>query len=486
MARSSITYSALFLTICVSLLLLCTIVWMSDRFGDTTIDAIIFHYNHGLVGTPPKYYYSYAKRIFASIGGAFVVLVFVRVLTGRLQKRCIEKAAVCFSLCLLAASVALAAIRFKIPQYLLGTFKQNTFIESNYIAAESSVLFPEHKRNVIVIVMESMEKTFFEDFSPPLIPFLQNLAKDNLSCTLIEEKNLAWTTAGLTGLLLGVPLYTPTKNYYRPEDNQFLPGAESILTVFENNGYAINYISGTNVEFGGIKNIFTSHSQSPAIYDQSYFTEQGLAVSGKWGLKDLHLYQASKKLLTNIASEEQPFLAVVQTIDTHSVAKSFGDYPEPYNDDRDAFIAADHMIAEFLGWLEEQPFYTNTTVMIVGDHLYMNNFLGKQQLTQPRTIYNVFLNTVFDGEADVSQRKATMMDMGPSLLEAIGTELTQSSMALGRSVFSISTETLVEQYGLAQLTNNLSGYSEFYNKLFVTKKQPAVLSHQPADAVQLQ
>ena len=63
-----------------------------------------------------------------------------------------------------------------------------------------------------------------------------------------------------------------------------------------------------------------------------------------------------------------------------------------------------------------------------------------------------------------------MLDMGVSLLEAIGVKLSQGSMALGRSVFNLTTETLVEQYGIEQLTDKLNGHSEFYNNLFLHDK----------------
>ena len=70
----------------------------------------------------------------------------------------------------------------------------------------------------------------------------------------------------------------------------------------------------------------------------------------------------------------------------------------------------------------------------------------------------------------IAHREALMIDMGPSLLEAIGIELPQSGMALGRSVFTKDTPTLVEQYGRTQLTENLSGFSEFYNAFFFHKE----------------
>ena len=210
------------------------------------------------------------------------------------------------------------------------------------------------------------------------------------------------------------------------------------------------------------------------IYEKTYYMEQGASLDWRWGIKDFDLYHKAKDIISETASQDDPFLIVLQTIDTHNTAKAFGHYPEPYGDDRDAFVAADHMVAEFITWLTNQPFYENTTVLIVGDHLYMNNTLGTVELGdrfgQHRSIYNVFLNPVHTDSNTIAHREALMIDMGPSLLEAIGIELPQSGMALGRSVFTKDTPTLVEQYGRTQLTENLSGFSEFYNAFFFHKE----------------
>ena len=73
---------------------------------------------------------------------------------------------------------------------------------------------------------------------------------------------------------------------------------------------------------------------------------------------------------------------------------------------------------------------------------------------------------------ETSLREATMLDMGVSLLEAVGVNLPHGAFGLGRSIFSPE-PTLVEQLGVEELAKALSGQSEFYNSLFFTKTEGA-------------
>ena len=273
--------------------------------------------------------------------------------------------------------------------------------------------------------------------------------------------------ASLTGLLFGLPLSTPTQNQYKSSDNTFLPGAISLLELFEKNDYAIAFVLSGKVEFSGAKNLFTNHAPSADIRGWEYFESHNIPVRGEWGMRDKDLYGQAQGVLEDLGQKEQPFFMIIQTLDTHSYAISYGDYPKPYRDDRDSFIAADHMALEFLDWLKQQPFYENTTILIQGDHLYMRDKLGTVFLPKHRTIYNTFVNT--PQKVLPTEREATMLDMGVSLLDAIGVKLPKKGFGLGRSIFSPE-PTLVEAHGRVGLSERLSGQSEFYNTLFFNRE----------------
>lgn len=466
---SKFRYFSVFLTFALAAFVARSTMWIAEKFGATTIDAILFHYQHALVGTPPSYVKSFSLLTADCLALGLFAMAFYwvleRFIAGKVGR-------MLFWLCGgagLICSLVFFSARLDVVSYALGTYKQNTFIEKTYVSVSTDkVVFPAIKRNVIVLSLESMEDTFARKdlFGSSLIPRLEAFQADNPHSALYEGKNLDWTVASLTGLLFGLPLSTPTQNQYKSADNTFLPGALSLLEIFEANGYAIRFVLSGKAEFSGAKNIFTNHAPSAEVHGWEYFEKQNIPVRGEWGMRDKDLYAQVKTTLGELGKQEQPFFMIVQTLDTHSYGVSYGDYPKPFRDDRDSFIAADFMAYEFMEWLQEQDFYENTTVLIQGDHLYMRDKLGTVFLPPDRLIYNVFLNT--PQKMPRPDRQATMLDMGVSLLEAVGVQVPQSSFGLGRSIFA-DAPTLIEELGAEKLQEALNGQSEFYNSLFFAK-----------------
>lgn len=445
-------------------------MWIGEKFGSTTMEAIVFHYQHALVGTPLSYMTSFALFTLDCVGLGLAAAFFYWFLKRSLPGTIPGTVLWCMGTLGLGWAIILFSSTLGVVPYLAGSYQKNTFIEEQYIAITPEMVeFPQNKRNVIVLSLESMEDTFMREnlFGTSLIPRLEKIQKNNPHCTLYEGKNLNWTVASLTGLLFGLPLSTPTQNQYKSSDNTFLPGAISLLELFEKNDYAIAFVLSGKVEFSGAKNLFTNHAPSADIRGWEYFESHNIPVRGEWGMRDKDLYGQAQGVLEDLGQKEQPFFMIIQTLDTHSYAISYGDYPKPYRDDRDSFIAADHMALEFLDWLKQQPFYENTTILIQGDHLYMRDKLGTVFLPKHRTIYNTFVNTT--QKAMPTEREATMLDMGVSLLDAIGVKLPKKGFGLGRSIFSPE-PTLVEAYGRVGLSERLSGQSEFYNTLFFNRE----------------
>lgn len=452
-------------------LIFLSVLWLQDKFGIVSMDAIVFHLNHPLERTPAEYPLSYLKRV---VGGLLVSGLWAYGFRLKIfgPRTALRTALWGLPPLLLVGSMFFAVRQFEVIDYLHGRGQKNTFIEEHYLPIRLEELtFPEKKRNVVVLFLESMRSDFASEklFPKPLIPKLKKIQNENISCDLAAAPGLTWTVASLTGFLFGVPLRLPVRgNHYSRTDDLFLPGALSLLEVFEANGYKVSLIAGSDTNFAGTDNIFLNHLDQAGIYDLRYFEELGETADGPWGLRDRRLYERARELIAQMSREETPFVVIIQSIDTHSEAKAYGDYPQPFGDARDAFVAADHMAADFLQWLTAQDFYSDTTVFIAGDHLYMDDELGPVKVLENSSpfIYNAFLNTVLDGGAQPDHRRAaTMLDMGPSLLEAIGVELPRGGYGLGRSIFSRQ-PTLIEQYSLEELDVLAEGQSLFYEKFF--------------------
>lgn len=126
-------------------------------------------------------------------------------------------------------------------------FKKSNFIEENYVSPKDVLLeFPDNKRNLIYIYLESMEMTYADkdsggSFDKNYIPELSSLAKKNINFSNTDNLGGAyvvgastWTIAAMVAETTGLPLKTPFNgnlllNYY----NEIVPGAYSLGEILE-------------------------------------------------------------------------------------------------------------------------------------------------------------------------------------------------------------------------------------------------------------
>ena len=127
----------------------------------------------------------------------------------------------------------------------------------------TELIFPDHKRNLVVIYLESMETTMLSEINggaweKSVAPELENLAINNINFSNTDQLGGAypvtgatWTVAGLVASTAGIPLKIPIDgNEYTTTDN-FLSGAYSLGDVLKNEGYNLKFMFGSNSRFGG-------------------------------------------------------------------------------------------------------------------------------------------------------------------------------------------------------------------------------------------
>ena len=120
-------------------------------------------------------------------------------------------------------------------------------------------------------------------------------------------------------------------------------------------------------------------------------------------------------------------------------------------------------VAEFISWIQAQPFYENTTIVISGDHRTMDaNFLTDINEDYVRTIYNCIINAPIR-PAKEKEREFATFDMYPTTLAALGATVEGDRLALGTNLFS-GKQTLAEQYGCEVLEKEILKKSIFYNE----------------------
>ncbi len=495
---------------CLFVLLLITfsLNWIAANFGYVGFDEIIFHINMPLKGTGDNYIGSYIHKALLPAAGIVVEVVAGCVIAKLLldsfpktKKALIEKTegiirhlrilAVLFLAVWLCASLVRAQRRFGLFDYMKNQIQQSSFIENEYVDAGSvNISFPEKKRNLIYILMESAETSTMDKKNGGLmdinyIPEMTELAKEGVSFShsdLLEgaavAPNCGWTIAGMLAESAGLPLKMYGNHRTDKIDNSmddydsFMPGITTLGDILEEEGYRNVFMAGSEFEFGGRLNYTTSHGHYEVL-DYNEAISRGVIPSDYnvwWGFEDEVLYRWAKEELTELAKSDQPFNFQLLTVDTHAQDGYVCNLCENEYSDQYANVwrCASKQVYGFVRWCQEQPFYENTTIVIAGDHCSMDkDFYGNYTYETyngeaTRKVYEVFLNATVEPLKE-NNRKFSTLDIYPTILASMGCTIDGERLGLGVNLFS-DEQTIAEKYGYEYMFTEMSKQSRFYNR----------------------
>jgi len=391
-------------------------------------------------------------------------------------------------LCVVAITIGLvrsAAGQVDLKTYLdYITAEQTTFFEDNYVdPAQAHITFPEQKQNLICIYLESMETTFLSreqggGSDVCMIPELYSLAQENTNFSHHDGvggfsalSGSVWTVGAMVAMTSGVPMKPPfniSGNDYGQD--VFLPGITSMSDILHDNGYYQALMVGSEGEFGGRKQYYEQHG-TDRVYDLFTAREDGIIPEDYyvwWGMEDMYLYEYAKQELLEISKQEQPFAFTMLTVDTHHISGYVcelcgSDHEEQYEN---VLSCASRQVAEFVGWLQQQDFYENTTILICGDHPTMDGeYIARNVASDfDRRVYNCFLNAKTNTE-HTKNREFSTMDLFPTVLAAIGCRIEGDRLGLGTNLFA-QTPTLCEELGTDAFDNEVAKQSDYYAKTF--------------------
>ena len=384
--------------------------------------------------------------------------------------------------------------KFEVVSYLKSQTKKSQFIETEYVdPGEVRLSFPEHKRNLIYIFLESAETSLIDKNSGGIlsdhnyIPEMTKLLDENIDFSQNDlhrgaavSPSSGWTVAGILAEHGGLPLKLYEQN--REIDNSmnmykyFMPGATMLGDILEEEGYRNYFMCGSDIEFGGRKTMFEQHGNYE-IFDLNTARSEGKISPTYfvwWGFEDMKLYEYAKEKITELSEDTgHPFNFTFLTVDTHHP----DGYMCPLCDTADCeeqygqvWHCASRQVYSFVEWCKAQPWYDDTTIVICGDHCSMDvNFFENYKYDRhsgetTRTVYNCYINSPVKPVKNTN-RLFTTMDLFPTTLAAMGVEIEGDRLALGTNLFSDS-ETLSEKYGYEKLFEEIESRSDFYdNKL---------------------
>ena len=385
------------------------------------------------------------------------------------------------ALFLISSTVFVTAL--DVADYLIITTTESDFIEEHYVSPEDvAIIFPEQKRNLIYIFLESMENTFGEpeaggNISANFIEELTELAENNVNFShnsglggALPYNGTTWTAAALVAQTSGVVVKVPLNADNYGGDNAFIPGVISIGEILEEAGYTQTLLVGSDADFGGRATYFAEHGNYKIIDIKSLKEEGKLPEDYDewWGYEDAKLFDFAKEEILRLAESGEPFNFTMLTADTHFPNGYLCPDCEEKHDSQygNVLACSSARVAELIDWIKAQDFYENTTIVLVGDHLTMDpDFMEGLDEEYVRTVYNCIINAPIEPVRSKNRQFATF-DMMPTTLAALGVQIQGDRLALGTNLFS-DKMTLTEEYGFEMLDKELQKKSTFYNTEFL-------------------
>ena len=362
-------------------------------------------------------------------------------------------------------------------RYIKYNLITSNYIEDNYINPKKTKIdFPQKKKNLIYIYVESLESSYFDKLNGGVMerniiePILE-LTKNNINFSDNEKigggkqvVGTGWTTGGLVATTSALPVKASSKVLNSYSVKKFMSNTATLGDILEENGYTQELMIGSDKRFGNRDNYFQIHGNY-FIYDIGTAKENKKIpddYSVWWGFEDSKLFRFAKEELLRLSEEEKPFNFTMLTANTHFPDGYIEDDCQKHFDDdySNAIYCSAQQINEFIEWVEEQDFYDNTLIVINGDHLTMqSNYINND--IYERSIYNLFINSS-KNPVNTKNRTFTSFDIFPSVISALGAEIEGNRLGLGTDLFS-DEKTLPEEIGIETFDKNLSYKSKYYD-----------------------
>ncbi|WP_024613326.1 LTA synthase family protein [Clostridium sp. Ade.TY] len=473
--------------------------WFIDYFGNITPEQFLFNLNSPLKGTSTDMYREIFMTPVFSVVSCIVIFsviinfhydIWLKVKNSNikiLSTKGLRIVTFIVSIICVVCGVAYGSKKLSLDKVYKAYVSDTSYIKDNYVDPRNvKMSFPEKKRNLIHIYLESVENSYLSkelggNMKVNLMPELTKLSKEGVSFSESEKfggpyqtYGSSWSVASMVNMSMGLPLKIPMGGNSYGKSGSFLPGAISIGDILEAQGYEQTIMFGADADFGGLTTFFTTHGNFN-IFDHKAAIEKKLIPKDYdvwWGYEDDKLYKYAKDEITRLSKTGKPFNFTMETADTHFPDGYLSKNASKKYDSQYANVIAysTKEAVNFVKWIQKQPFYKDTTIVITGDHLSMDKkFFKDFDKSYHRTVFNLILNPATTTK-NVKNREFSPVDMYPTILASMGVQIEGNKLGLGTNLFS-NQKTLIERDGLDNVNKGFEGKSNFFNDTFISEKR---------------
>lgn len=355
--------------------------------------------------------------------------------------------------------------------------EDGAWLDRRYIEPEILAV-PESPPNLLLLYLESIERTYAdrERFGDVYADLDALGAKGHVFEGVRQLDNTGWTMAGMIASQCGTPLMPAGLLHDRQFEplEHVVPGVDCLGDLLSEHGYRLSYLGGASTAFAGKGLFYQGHGFDsvmgreelvPRLDDPDYVNN--------WGLFDDSLYEFTAEEIRRLeAKDDGPWGVVNLSITGHApngypartCLERQGEFDGEdilYSVTCSAWLARD-----LVERLEQEGLLENTLVVIASDHLTMRVSAWDQLTAGERDNTFMMLGSGIESGTR-TRREASMVDLFPTLLEAMGFTIKGHRAGLGASLLAEpNQQTLVERHGLVPLNARMREENALQQRLW--------------------
>lgn len=227
-------------------------------------------------------------------------------------------------------------------------------------------------KNIIVLSLESLERSYLEPPLTELTPNLNALAKEYTYLKMEQQFGGNTTSKSLYTALNGIPAY------FKSNGNAIFQNTTSskignLGSVLQAAGYNMSYLL-TMKDFAGMGDMLKCYGFEIKS-DEDFQTDYEMTY---WGIHDKDMFEELKKEIINKEKQDRPYAIFMSTISGHFPHGVYDKRMEKILAKRENQLefmtsAVDYYIGNLFEFLKKNNILENTEVFIYPDHELMGN-----------------------------------------------------------------------------------------------------------------
>ncbi len=307
-----------------------------------------------------------------------------------------------------------------------------------FLRTELSNFNHTKKKNLVVILMESLGSQFVESFGGEkgLTPNIDRMSKESYAFQNLYATGIR-SVRGMEAVVAG---FLPVPGESVVKRGKAQDGFFTIAQLLKPLGYESSFIYGGEKRFDNMGHWYQGNGFDLVI-DENDFEDP--IFHGTWGVCDEDLFKKAHQHFESLQTRNQPFVSVVFTTSFHTPFE----FPEGRIADNDLSDSqrtvqyADYALGGFFDQAKSSSYYEDTVFLVIADHDY--RVAGRDLVPIERFKIPGFI--IAQGLAPQrDERLASQPDAIATSLDLLGLHLDHP--ILGRSVFTAQNDIAFMQY----------------------------------------